>query len=137
MEERWPRLVGGNLALDFVNTDLFSQGDRSVDVLRSIDEFLAWCADAGVTSTTGVPAKRPRAQEAAFLQEALEVRGAIRGVGQNLEAGNGRIAPRFRRGQFARIRHDELRQLDDRARGSFRGAGADRGPQDGGEAAST
>ena len=30
MEERWPRLVGGNLALDFVNTDLFSQDDRSV-----------------------------------------------------------------------------------------------------------
>ena len=79
MTKRWPRLVGGNPSLDFVNTDFFA-ADGSADVLRSADEFLAWCAHAGVASTSEVPAKRPRAQEAAFLQEAVDVRGAIRSV---------------------------------------------------------
>ena len=68
MAERWPRLVGGNIALDFVNTELFSEADGSIDVLDSTDEFLAWCAHSGVASTAEVPAKRPRVQEQAFLQ---------------------------------------------------------------------
>jgi predicted RNA-binding Zn ribbon-like protein len=84
--ERWPRLVGGNVTLDFVNTDLFSEADRSTDVLRSVDEFLAWCAHAGVASTADVPAKRPRAQEEAFLQEAVEARDSIRSIMEAIAA---------------------------------------------------
>ena len=80
MEDRWPRLVGGNLALDFVNTDLFSQDDRSIDVLRSVDEFLAWCNEAGVKSASAISTNGPRSKEQAFLQEAVAVRAAIRGV---------------------------------------------------------
>jgi predicted RNA-binding Zn ribbon-like protein len=83
--ERWPRLVGGNPALDFVNTDLFSQSDRATDVLRSVDEFLAWCAFAGVTS--GSPGGG--AQDRAFLREAADIRGSIRNVTTSLTSGLG------------------------------------------------
>jgi predicted RNA-binding Zn ribbon-like protein len=80
-------LVGGDPSLDFVNTELFSETDRAKDVLRSVDEFLAWCAHAGVASASDVPPKRPRTQEAAFLQEAVDVRDAIRRVMQATAAG--------------------------------------------------
>jgi predicted RNA-binding Zn ribbon-like protein len=78
LAERWPRSVGGNVALDFVNTDLFSQTDRSTDVLRSAKEFLAWCAHAGIASASSAPAGRSRTQDQAFLREAVDVRSAIR-----------------------------------------------------------
>jgi predicted RNA-binding Zn ribbon-like protein len=78
MAERWPRSVGGDVALDFVNTDLDSQADRSTDVLRSVEEFLAWCAHAGVASASSVPDDWSRRQQQAFLKEAVDVRAAIR-----------------------------------------------------------
>lgn len=80
MTERWPRSIGGDASLDFVNTDVFSQNDRATDVLRSVDEFLAWCDDAGVAAAASVPAKRPHAADQAFLQRAVDVRAAIRAV---------------------------------------------------------
>jgi predicted RNA-binding Zn ribbon-like protein len=80
MTDQWPRLVGGDPALDFANTDLFFQDDRAADVLGDVDEFLAWCAFAGVTSASNVPTKRPRAQQEAFLQEAVDIRSALRSV---------------------------------------------------------
>jgi predicted RNA-binding Zn ribbon-like protein len=86
MTERWPRLVGGDPALDFVNTDLFFDGDRSADVLSAVDEFLAWCAPAGVATTYRVPAKRIAAQQQAFLQEAVAIRSAMRSVMQAIAA---------------------------------------------------
>jgi predicted RNA-binding Zn ribbon-like protein len=46
-DERWPRPVGGHLALDFVNTDVFSHSNPSTDILRSADEFQAWLSFAG------------------------------------------------------------------------------------------
>ncbi|WP_206074598.1 CGNR zinc finger domain-containing protein [Antribacter gilvus] len=76
--ERWPRTVGGHVALDFVNTDVVSQGDRSTDVLRATGEFLAWCGHAGVVSVAPGPARLSRAQERTFLTRAAELRGAVR-----------------------------------------------------------
>lgn len=78
--ERWPRSVGGHVALDLVNTDVVSQGDRSTDVLRAAGEFLAWCGHVGVTSAPPEPARLSRAQERAFLARAAELRGAVRSI---------------------------------------------------------
>lgn len=78
MAERWPRSVGGDAALDFVNTDLAAQADSSTDVLRSVEEFLAWCAHAGVASASSVPDDWSRRQRQAFLKEAVDVRAAVR-----------------------------------------------------------
>ena len=86
LAERWPRLVGGDAALDFVNTDLFSQADRSTDVLRSAEEFVAWCAHAGVASPSSATVHLSRAQEQAFLREADEVRTAIRMIVEAIAA---------------------------------------------------
>jgi predicted RNA-binding Zn ribbon-like protein len=92
LTERWPRSVGGDVALDFINTDLFSQADRSTDVLRSAEEFLAWCAHAGVASTSAPPAGLSRAREQAFLREAVDVRSAIRIIAEAI-AGRREIDP--------------------------------------------
>lgn len=80
MTERWPRLVAGDVALDFVNTDVASQGDRSTDVLRSVDEFIAWCAHAGSASTSSVPADWSGRREQTFLKDAVDLRSAIRAI---------------------------------------------------------
>lgn len=71
MTERWPRSVGGDPALDFVNTDVFSQGDRSSDVLRSREEFHAWCEHLGIASA--IP-------DEPVLRDAIGVRAAIRSL---------------------------------------------------------
>ena len=84
--ERWPQSVGGDRALDFVNTDVVSQGDRSTDVLRSVEEFLAWCTYVGVDSAASIPAGRRRAADDAFLQRVAEVRAAIRTVVEAITA---------------------------------------------------
>lgn len=75
--ERFPRLVGGHIALDFVNTEVMSRADPSEDVLVSAPEFLAWCAHAGVASAQAAPNPPSPAQERGFLKEAAAVRGAI------------------------------------------------------------
>lgn len=78
--ERWPRSVGGHVALDFVNTEVVSQADRSTDVLRAADEFSAWCAYAGVVSAATGPVQLSPAQERALLTRAGTLRHAIRSV---------------------------------------------------------
>jgi len=80
MGERWPRSVGGHVALDLVNTDVVSQGDRSTDVLREAGEFLAWCAYAGVVSVAPGPTRLSSAQERTFLTEAVALRQAVRAI---------------------------------------------------------
>ena len=82
---RWARLVGGHVALDFVNTDLVSEHDRTSDVLRSVDEFAAWCAYADVpgATTAGVPG----ANGDVVLEEPRSLRTAIRTVVESIAAG--------------------------------------------------
>ena len=87
--QRWPRSVGGHVALDFVNTDVLSQDDQASDVLRSAEEFLAWCGYAGVGSTPRSTALTG-AQESALLAEAASLRSALRSVVEAL-AGDGRV----------------------------------------------
>lgn len=79
-EDRWPRLVGGHVALDFVNTDVFSQEDRDDDVLRSAEEYVAWCEYAGVTSAVSASSDLSAAQERTFLKDAAALRGAVRSI---------------------------------------------------------
>jgi predicted RNA-binding Zn ribbon-like protein len=72
--------VGGHPALDLVNTDVVSQGDRSTDVLRAAGEFLAWCEYAGVASVAPGPLRLAAVQERAFLARATALRSAIRSI---------------------------------------------------------
>jgi predicted RNA-binding Zn ribbon-like protein len=70
--------VGGDVALDFANTDIVSDGDRSTDVLRSVEEFLAWCRYAGVAAASSVHAGTSADEEQSLLRTATHVRAAIR-----------------------------------------------------------
>lgn len=82
-EERWPRSVGGHVALDLVNTDVVSQGDRSVDVLRSASEFLAWCADNGVpTQGAARPDDAPD-----LTARAVRLRTSVRAIVEAIATG--------------------------------------------------
>jgi predicted RNA-binding Zn ribbon-like protein len=78
--QQWPRSVGGHVALDFVNTDVVSQHDRSTDILRSAEEFLAWCDNAGLA--VDMPASFGRSREAnrVLVAKAGELRTAIRAI---------------------------------------------------------
>ena len=82
---RWPRLVGGHVALDFVNTDVVSEHDRPSDVLRSADEFTAWCAYADVPGVTTVGVCGANGDE--LLGETRSLRTAIRNVVESIAAG--------------------------------------------------
>src|ERR687893_36465 len=81
--ERWPRSVGGHVALDLVNTDVVAQDDRSDDVLRSAAEFLVWCAD------NGVPAQRDGQDVDApgLTAEAARLRTAVRAIVEAIAGG--------------------------------------------------
>ena len=70
--------MGGDVALDFANTDIVSDGDRSTDVLRSVEEFLAWCSYAGVAAASSVHAGTSATEEQSLLRLATDVRTAIR-----------------------------------------------------------
>lgn len=78
--ERWPRPVGGHVALDFVNTDVVSQADRSTDVLRTAAEFLAWCGYAGLVAGEAGPNGLSRDQSRRLLATAAALRAAVRSV---------------------------------------------------------
>ncbi len=82
---RWARLVGGHVALDFVNTDVVSEHDRPSDVLRSADEFTAWCAYAGVPGATRAGVRGANGDE--LLDETRSLRTAIRTVVESIAAG--------------------------------------------------
>lgn len=88
-DERWPRLVGGHLALDFVNTDVFVGGDPATDILRSADEFRAWLSSTG---SGGQLTDRSLGSERSLLQDADALRAALRSIFETLAAG-GRVDP--------------------------------------------
>jgi predicted RNA-binding Zn ribbon-like protein len=78
--ERWPRSVAGHVALDFVNTDVVSQHDRSTDILRSGEEFLAWCEHAGIAVEASTSLGLSQVQERALTAEAGALRTTIRSI---------------------------------------------------------
>ena len=75
----WPRLVGGHVTLDLVNTGVVSEDDRSSDVLASTERFLAWCEYAGFGTVNASPTLGAD-DERAFLDEAVRVRSALRSI---------------------------------------------------------
>ena len=76
------RIVGGNLALDFVNTE---DGDPPVECLRGYGDLVAWSVRVGLlTADEGERLAdeargRPEDAEAAY-RDALALRGALYGV---------------------------------------------------------
>src|SRR3954464_10803487 len=84
---RWPRLVGGHVALDFINTDVVSGGDRSDDVLRSADEFVAWCVYANVSGASPTMTAPHGARREDLLHAARSLRTATRTVIEGIVTG--------------------------------------------------
>ena len=76
------RIVGGNVALDFVNTE---DGDPPLECLRGYDDLVVWSVRVGLLSVEegerlAVEAKgRPGDVRAAY-RDALTLRGALQGV---------------------------------------------------------
>jgi predicted RNA-binding Zn ribbon-like protein len=83
----WARLVGGHVALDFVNTDVGSEHDRSRDVLRSADEFVAWSVYAQVPGATPTMTAIHGDHSDELLDEARSLRTATRSVIEAIVAG--------------------------------------------------
>lgn len=82
--ERWPRSVGGHVALDFANTEVYAGDEGADDVLRSAAEGLAWFQHAGLEPGA---AALTRAQERGFLAAASSLRGAIRSIADAVAGG--------------------------------------------------
>ena len=76
------RIVGGDPALDFVNTE---DGDPPVECLRSYGDLVAWSVRAGLLSAdeggrlVGETKRRPEEAEAVY-RDALALRAALYGV---------------------------------------------------------
>ena len=76
------RIVGGDVALDFVNTE---DGDPPVDCLRGYGDLVAWSVLVGLLSVEEgerlleVADLRPESAEAAY-RDALKLRGALQDV---------------------------------------------------------
>jgi predicted RNA-binding Zn ribbon-like protein len=77
---RWAHLVAGDMALDFVNTDVVSEHDRSRDVLRAAEEFAAWSAYAQLPGATPTMIATHGAHSQDVLDEARSLRTATRSV---------------------------------------------------------
>src|SRR6188768_1858829 len=77
---RWAHLVAGDMALDFVNTDVVSEHDRSRDVLRTAEEFAAWSAYAQLPGATPTMIATHGAHSQDVLAEARSLRTATRSV---------------------------------------------------------
>lgn len=75
---QWPRLVGGDAALDFANTAL-APGPGGLDALADTATFLDWCAHAGVVITD--PAGERADGTAADLAACRRLRAAILAIG--------------------------------------------------------
>lgn len=71
-----PKSVAGHEVLDFVNTEIVSQGDTAADVLRSPETFHAWCVYAGI-GDDGMAAP-------ASTASAAELRSALRSIMESL-----------------------------------------------------
>jgi predicted RNA-binding Zn ribbon-like protein len=85
--ESWPRLVGGDPVLDFVNTEIVTGGSADEDVLRSATEFRAWCAFAGILPPTATETHLTSADERSLLSDAAALRSAVRSIVETLGAG--------------------------------------------------
>ena len=76
------RIVGGNLALDFVNT---VDGDPGIEMLRGYGDLVAWGVRAGLLSAeeggllVREAGRRPEEAETVY-RDALRLRGALYGV---------------------------------------------------------
>jgi predicted RNA-binding Zn ribbon-like protein len=76
------RIVGGDLALDFVNTE---DGDPPMECLRGYGDLVAWGVRVGLFSAdegerlVGEANRRPEDAEAVY-RDALRLRGALYGV---------------------------------------------------------
>lgn len=88
-DERWPRRVGGHLALDFVNTDVFFGGDPATDILRSADEFQAWLSFTGSGGEMTDPSS---GSERSLLKDSVALRAALRSIFEALAVGS-RVDP--------------------------------------------
>jgi len=83
------RIVGGDVALDFVNTE---DGDPPVECLRGYGDLVAWSVLVGLFSAeegehlVGEADLRPEDAEAVY-RDALRLRGALYGVFRNLAEG--------------------------------------------------
>ena len=83
------RAVGGDLALDFVNTE---DGDPPEECLRDYGDLLAWSVWVGLLSTeegdllAGEAECRPEDAEVVY-REALKLRGALYGVFRSVAEG--------------------------------------------------
>ena len=87
---RWAHLVGGDMSLDFVNTDVVSEHDRSRDVLRSTEEFVAWSAYAQLPGATPTLAAIHGSHGEDLLDEARSLRTATRSVIEAITSGRAR-----------------------------------------------
>jgi predicted RNA-binding Zn ribbon-like protein len=83
------RIVGGDPALDFVNTE---DGDPPSECLRNYGDLISWSVRAGLLSAdegerlTGGARRRPEEAEAVY-RDALGLRGALYGVFRNVAEG--------------------------------------------------
>jgi predicted RNA-binding Zn ribbon-like protein len=83
------RIVGGDLALDFVNTE---DGDPPVECLRGYGDLVAWSVLVGLLSAdegeelAGEASRRPEEAETVY-REAVELRDALYGVFRALAEG--------------------------------------------------
>jgi predicted RNA-binding Zn ribbon-like protein len=91
--ERWPRLVGGDPALDFVNTEIVTGGKAEADLVRSEAEFLAWCSFAGILPAATVDAPAAAAQEDSLVVDAIALRSAVRSILEAVIAGRDAEGP--------------------------------------------
>ena len=84
------RIVGGDVALDFVNTE---DGDPPVECLRDYGDLVAWSVLVGLFSAeegerlVGEADLRPEDAEAVY-RDALRLRGALYGVFRALAEGS-------------------------------------------------
>lgn len=75
--------LGNDPAIDFVNTAIVVDG-RSVDLLQAPDDYLVWCAQAGVTLR--ITEKGRRELEAGY-HLVKDFRGRLRGTFERLSGG--------------------------------------------------
>jgi predicted RNA-binding Zn ribbon-like protein len=84
--ERWPRLVGGSPALEFVNTEIATGGNPDTDVLRSVPEFLAWSSH--IQLAVPAMASLTTAGDQSLLADAAALRSAVRSLVEAIAAGH-------------------------------------------------
>jgi predicted RNA-binding Zn ribbon-like protein len=80
--------VANWLCLDFINTEIITQGQR-VSLIRNTVELEAWLADAGVADATRLEALEASCKEekAQIVGQALELRATLRVMVEQITAG--------------------------------------------------